>query len=151
MNVFRFYFILIGIIAAGIAKLYGDGEYLVPAVLAALIPIFSYFFWRLDIRSADLIKISERHLSITEKYLEPIAGKNILFTEHANNKDNEFARRYNTEFLFSFRKIITLTFFIVGLLGATISVYLFTSPLASQLQVPPSEEPAGKETEESTS
>lgn len=133
MNVFRFFFLFVGILAAGAATLYGRGDLLAAAFISFLIAVFSYLFWRLDIRSADLIKIAERHLSASELYLSTCVGESINLTSLADKKDNHFAKNYTknyiTDFLFSFRKIIATIYTIVGIVGLVTGGLIVTMAL----------------------
>ncbi len=117
MNVFRFYFIVIAILFVGMIKFYDDNQYVPLIILSLMVVVVSFLFYRLDTRSADLIKISERFLKKSEDRMSKLVGEEIKLTAHADKKDNDFTKQYNTTYFFSFRKIFRWFFVIFGFLG----------------------------------
>jgi hypothetical protein len=122
MSVFRFYMFLMALFAGGIIKTYEAKMFFGLFVLGVLLAFASFAFWRLDVRSADLIKIAERYLAESENALSKFSGDKIKFTKEAESKDNDFARAIRFRGLSSFRIIFQYIFWIAISCGVSTAI-----------------------------
>lgn len=123
MNVFRFYFIVIALLVAGAIKLYALKLFWPSAIMFFAISVTSFLFSRLDTRGADLVKISESHLEVSELWLQEVVGDTVQLAHNAGLKNNAFAKEHWPSLLFSFRKVF-FTFFLVFGLGGLVAGYI---------------------------
>jgi hypothetical protein len=107
MNVFRFYFVVLAVLGAGYLKALDSSTPIAALIFAGISIALSFLFYRADVRSQDLIKISERYLKRSERDLSARIGRSeILLASTADEKDTEIARQYRCTGLFSFKEII---------------------------------------------
>lgn len=133
MTVFRFFFIIIAILAAGYLRAVEANSNGTALLLASISMMICYLFWRTDIRSWDLIKIAESSLKVTEKALAERQGTpSICLATIADLKDTKIARDYRSRFFFSFKQTIWAMYTLfaaVSAVAAAIALWPFASKL----------------------
>lgn len=119
--VFRFYLVLVGVALAGLISSYSN-QYAELAtdrwVVGISLIVLSLLFWRLDVRSYQLVKVAESFLFDEEQRLAAeLSTQTIRLTANADQKRNAHWGRIR---LATFRQIYGWMFFIVGLGGFAI-------------------------------
>lgn len=82
-SVFRFFLIMTAFVSTGYVTAIVKEFYSISTILAILLVVISFLFWRLDSRSIHLVKIAEYYLEIEETRLKDSIGqeKILLVTE----------------------------------------------------------------------
>jgi len=90
MDVFRFYLIVMGLVFVGAFKIVED-EHSGLAILILLFLIFvTFIFYRLDIRGAKLVKISEEYLMHYESVMsEKLSCPSIAIISRADQQSSD--------------------------------------------------------------
>lgn len=127
-SVFRFYIVIVGASSAVYVAFMSSDE-LRPLVFLLGIPfsILSFLFWRLDVRGAALVKLSEYYLEKEEVRLEKILGApEICLINLSNQKKND---GYFLRFVCSFTQVYRVIF-MLGLLSG-LSLFFLTPKVQS--------------------
>lgn len=129
MTAFNFYIVLSSLIATGYLSSFKSDSNLQVArpLLAALLCLFSYVFWKLDQRTKFLIKHAERALKYFER-TDPVDKIARLFTEEEAETDARKVKGWRRIMLWKRElsysdcfNLIYLCFFIAGVLGLAFS------------------------------
>jgi len=123
--VFRFFLIIAGAMSAAYLLTYQEKadaslKYARP-LLAAMLTVVCFLFWRLDVRSYQLVKIAEDYLKRDEvKLAAALDGiDEIRLIDRSNrNKSKTFFMRWFA----SFRLVYAWLFALIGLLGGGLLV-----------------------------
>lgn len=155
-SVFRFYLIISGAVFTGYFASTGTarGELREFAYLSGLLLLaISFLFWRLDVRSQELVKIAEKYLKVDELILSKrlfeenarVLGsgeENVLDGDIKEQCDSirlaflaDDVREERRIVIFfrmrSFRQIYFYIFLLLSLLGASIAIFDSKSPVRS--------------------
>lgn len=118
MNVFRFFFIVVAILAAGYIKALEIKHPGLQVLIALTAMVLAFLFWRADIRSYDLVKIGEAHLKQTEAALQQRLGHDsVSLASSADRKTNQLAASYPSRAFYSLKQIIRSIYLLVGVIG----------------------------------
>ncbi|MBX3521232.1 MAG: hypothetical protein KF835_14575 [Xanthobacteraceae bacterium] len=123
MKVFSFFFVVIGALTAAHYQTYAMP--LVAMTFSALGLIFSLLFWRLDLRSRELVKIGEELLLEMERQMRAWGIVNVELVRKANSKSTAHAARA-ANLLYSHSQVFNAVFVVVAFVsvcGVLISVY----------------------------
>jgi Mn2+/Fe2+ NRAMP family transporter len=123
MSVFRFFMVFATVTGAAVIQAYKSEMYFSTMLLGIVLLLASFAFWRLDLRSADLIKVAERYLGGSELDLARVVGKDIRLTYESDNPHNPFAKDLRFKRLLSFRVVFGWIFkfaMAVGLITALV-------------------------------
>lgn len=115
MTVFRFYFLLVGVLTVGY---YQSLNGKLPALgfgFAVLGMVFSFLFWRLDQRTRELVRIGEDLLLETEKEFTKINPISVRIVHEANSKTSKHATTWFPSWVYSYGQVFSLIFSIVFL------------------------------------
>jgi hypothetical protein len=93
MTVFRFFFLAATILAVGYYQTANHGNYWLSVGFALLLFGTTFLFWRLDTRTAELIKIGEDLLESFENQFGAINGIKITLIGQANSKHTRYTTR----------------------------------------------------------
>lgn len=117
ISVFNFFVVLSGILATGIGAgiQAGKSMALVVAILAGLLTLFSYVFYRLDGRGSELVKLAEESLVAGEKRCMPSYAR-IVAQEGERRASDVFSTR-------TFGQSFRLMFRVMGSAGAVAAVW----------------------------
>lgn len=110
MTSFRFFFVVIAVVAAGYYQTMADSPHLAMA-FSILGVILTFFFWRLDYRIRELIDIGERLLLTVEARLSDFKLMDINIVEQARTKNSANQRQY----FHSYRQIFSGIFGVFAL------------------------------------
>lgn len=116
--VFRFYLILIGAVFALFAASYSPQQSEIRDlrwIFGLLFMLISFLFWRLDVRSFNLVKLAERYIVVDEQRLSRILDRDEI--KIISSAD----RRKNTAFIMrpftTFRQVYRMIFLINSAFG----------------------------------
>lgn len=119
ISVFNFFVVLSGILATGIGAGLQAGKHMTPVVLilGLLLALFSFVFYRLDGRGAELVKLAEAAL---------MAGENTCMPEFARivvKEANQRALSSSQPRTWTFGRSFRLIFWVMGTAGIIVSSY----------------------------
>jgi hypothetical protein len=127
--VFRFFLIVAGVIAGGYVTLLREegGRSGLAPWFGLLLLVLAILFWRLDVRSRQLVNFAEEYLREDEARLASELGETIRISTRAN----EAARTTTDIFCFvtTFRQVYRVIFVIVGMIGLLMFVLDKGSPI----------------------
>lgn len=122
--VFRFYLILVGVALAGLIASYShqyEGLSSSRWIIGLSLITLSLLFWRLDVRSYQLVKVAETYLLHEEQHLATIlATQTIRLTFTADRNKQKLWKAIR---LATFRQVYGWMFLIVGIGGLGLFVY----------------------------
>ena len=117
--VFRFFLLLSGATMTGYVTSHTNAELTKFSYLFGIaLVLISFLFWRLDVRSLKLVKLSEAFLKVEEERMARcLKNETIKFATKADieRPTNPLVRQIS-----SFRQIYALIFVLIALLGALI-------------------------------
>jgi ADP-ribose pyrophosphatase YjhB (NUDIX family) len=128
LAVFRFFLILFAVVAAGFGTSWGNGHFEIGAVLAFVLLLFTLYFWRLDERNLQLVKLAERYLAPAEERMLSLLGRpQIRLTVEADKRDRKllFVRLRMYSFKETYRWIFC-TIAVLGVLALAATVFQLT-------------------------
>lgn len=131
MTVFRFFFLAATILAVGYYQTANHEYYWLSVGFAALLFITTCLFWRLDSRTAELIKIGENLLLVFETKFGTVDGMQISLIAQANSKNTEHTTRFFPRILYSYTQVtraLFLIFIAASILCGAYSINRVTSP-----------------------
>jgi hypothetical protein len=117
LTMIRFSVLILGAIAVGIYYLHKDEENVFSLTLSIFGTIVAYSFLRLDLRTADLIKLGEQALSEREAQIAQAANSskiNIFKATDTLRHQRCFPYTYRQNFRLLFICVITLYLLIAG-------------------------------------
>jgi hypothetical protein len=120
MTVFRFFFLVIGVLAVGYYQTIAD-EPILAAGFSALAAFLSILFWRLDLRTRELIKIGEGLLLEMEREFLKWGIVDAQLVTQANSKLSRHATKFFTNWFYSYGQVFSAIFlliFMFSLVGA---------------------------------
>ena len=116
-TVFNFYVLLLAAHVAAFATTIGRSSEETDTFrifLGSTLAITSFLFWRLDLRSKDLIDISENSLAKREEHLAKLVGEDsILIIKKSKNKN----WRFPLSCVETFGQVYRLIFLLAGWIG----------------------------------
>jgi uncharacterized membrane protein YraQ (UPF0718 family) len=109
MIVFRFFFVIVGVTAVGYYQNLSQSPQLAFAfsLLAVLLCIL---FWRLDLRSRELVEIGEHALLELEAELRALTSVKVSIVEQARSKTSIHVRTSLRGCLYSYGQIFSAVF-----------------------------------------
>ncbi|WP_155945670.1 hypothetical protein [Metapseudomonas resinovorans] len=118
MTLFNYFLIISGVISSGIAAAIqgAQGIAFLGGALGALLSLFSFVFWKLDQRTATLVKLAETVLTSAEEGMEE---EFRIFTENnvgLRSKIFDFGPQW------TYGKSFRFTFVVMGLVGVVSAV-----------------------------
>jgi hypothetical protein len=113
MTVFRFFFLVMGVITVGYYQTFDDKPY-IAMVLSVLAIFFCAAFYRLDQRTTELIKIGEALLKETESQFAKWGLKNTKLVARADTKEAPFVTAAFPRFFYSYGQVFPKIFLILG-------------------------------------
>jgi hypothetical protein len=120
MTVFRFFFLVFGVVSVGYYQTLDDRPIL--AVAFSVIGIFlTFLFWRLDLRTQELIKIGEDLLLATETEFSKLKLVPVKLVKEADTKRSAHATKWFPRKLYSYGDVFPAIFSLV-LISATLSL-----------------------------
>lgn len=144
LMMFNFFVAFSTLSLAGVGAVVQAGaKFAVPGiVIGIMIPIISFIFWKLDKRTAHLVKLGEKSIILLEHELYPAAAQ--IFCSEPNASANLRSSEHNRwRRMLSYREAFAAIFVIVaglGLLGAILSAVA----LYGSLKATPHAESASK-------
>lgn len=137
LTTFNFYIVISSVIATALFSTF-QKDYKVPSLgvfLGLLMVLFSYIFWKLDVRNKQLIKGAEAALKYFEGISEledkdgmPHIAKLFQHEEYETNKRKDNNSMFPWKSFYSYSNSINrifLAFAIVGLIGAVVAAIRF--------------------------
>ncbi|WP_193367894.1 hypothetical protein [Pelagibius marinus] len=112
LAVFRFFLLVIAFISAGYVSSLLAKEHLVSGILALVLLVSTFLFYRLDRRNRALVKISEAYLKDDQAELAQQLGKSGIKLIEISDDEKEYRS------LCSFSQINKAIFALVGAFGA---------------------------------
>lgn len=131
-TVFRFFLLLAGAITGGYLTFIKDSghSHLAPW-FGLLLVVLSLLFWRLDVRSRDLINFAEIYLRREEDRLSNFVGQEIRISSNAHETTKHVSPIFC--YAYTFRQVYRLIFIMIGLIGVAIFLLDAGSPLRTLL------------------
>jgi hypothetical protein len=123
MSAFRFFILIIGIFAVGYYQTLNNGHYMLAAAFSMLSCCFSILFWRLDIRTRELIKVGEDVLSQTEIEMEKLSTIHVSILADVGGKSSKHATRLLPNVLYSYGQIFSAIFLLSFSFSACTAIY----------------------------
>jgi hypothetical protein len=123
MAALRFFLLVIGIFAVGYYQTLNNGHYVIAAAFSILSCCFSILFWRLDIRTRELIKVGEDVLSETEIEMEKLSTIHVNILADVAGKSSKHATRLLPQLLYSYGQIFSAIFFLSFLFSISTAIY----------------------------
>jgi hypothetical protein len=125
MMVFRFFFLLIGGFSVGFYQTLPKSP-TIAFVFSILAFLLSILFWRLDLRTRELIRIGEDLLKESERELNKIAGMKFGIVEPATGKNSVHATRLFPTLFYSYSQIFSTVFVLTVGSSALAALYSFS-------------------------
>jgi hypothetical protein len=110
MTALRFFLLVIGIFAVGYYQTLNNGHYLLAAAFSLLSCCFSVLFWRLDIRTRELIRVGEDILSQTEIEMTKLSTIQVAIISDVDGKSSKHATKLLPKLLYSYGQIFSAIF-----------------------------------------
>jgi hypothetical protein len=123
MTALRFFLLVIGIFAVGYYQTLNNGHYVLAAVFSVVSCCFSVLFWRLDIRTRELIKVGEDLLSQTEGEMTKLSTIQVTIVTDVDKRSSKHATRLFPKHLYSYGQIFSAIFLISFLFSICTAVY----------------------------
>ena len=142
MAVFNFYIILSSVVATSYSAGFKGDSNLQPArpVLAGMLCLFSFIFWKLDERTKALIKNAERALKYFEQFDSGDAVAKVFTQEEIETRSKKTKGwrrtlfwRWHLSYSDCFNSVF-LAFFVTGLIG--LALYFWQNAKISALPLP---------------
>jgi hypothetical protein len=128
MTAMRFFLLFAGIFAVGYYQTLNNRYYLLSACFAALTGSFSILFWRLDLRTRELIKVGEDLIAQAESELEKLTTIKIHIIQTVDAKTSTHTTKFMPSFLYSYGQIFSAIFKLILLFSVCAAIYsLFES------------------------
>jgi hypothetical protein len=112
LTVFRFFFLTFGVVAVGYYQTITTQPSLALA-LSVLGFLLSILFWRLDLRTRELIKIGEELLLVVEKKVSKWGIVDVALVAKANTKKTAHATAFGPHICYSYGQIFTSIFLLM--------------------------------------
>jgi hypothetical protein len=123
MKVFSFFFVVIGALTAAHYQTFSMPS--VAMTFAALGFVFSILFWRLDLRSRELVKLGEELLLEMEGHMRAWEIASVELVKRANSKKTKHSAPL-AQLLYSHSQVFNAVFFVIALvsaIGTLISIF----------------------------
>jgi hypothetical protein len=125
MTVFRFFSLLIGGLSVGFYQTLPKSPAIAFAI-SVLALLFSVLFWRLDLRTRELIRIGEDLLKESETEFNKIVDIKVGIIELAAGKNSVHAVRLLPSRFYSYAQIFSAVFLLMVGSSALAALYSFT-------------------------
>ena len=115
IQLLNFYIVLESLFVTGIFALFQLNQDYFPLKIIGSIAIifFSFIFWRLDVRTKNMIKIAEEAMkSIEDKYKRSFKESILIFSFESKNSHD-----FKGKLFFTYTKLFNLTFIFFALIG----------------------------------
>jgi hypothetical protein len=122
MTVFRFFFLVIGVIAVGYHQTLGSAPH-VAFAFSVLGTLLSLLFWRLDLRTRELIRIGENLLLELEPRFSNQAKIKVALVEQARTKASPHQSAPLPRILYSYGQVFSTIFGILLFSSILSAVY----------------------------
>lgn len=124
MTVFRFFFLVLGALSVGYYQTIASHPGLTFA-FSILAVIFSLLFWRLDLRTRELIKIGENHLAMSGSEMSKWGIMPVTLLPDANSKKTPHTTSFLPNWMYSYGQVLSAIFFLAFLFSLIAAVYAF--------------------------
>lgn len=124
MIVFRFFFLVLGALSFG----YYQTIVMRPTIslaLAVLAILFSLLFWRLDLRTRELIKMGESQLEMSEVEMTKWGIIPITLMPDAHSKKSIHATKFFPNWMYSYGQVFSAIFLLAFLFSVAAAAYAF--------------------------
>jgi len=123
MTALRFFLLVIGIFAVGYYQTLNNSHYFLATAFSVLSCCFSVLFWRLDIRTRELIKVGEDLLSQTEVEMTKLSAIPVTIISEVDKKSSRHATRLLPKLLYSYGQIFTAIFLLSFCFSICTAIY----------------------------
>lgn len=123
MTALRFFLLVIGVFAVGYYQTLNNSHYVLAAAFSLLSCCFSVLFWRLDVRTRELIKVGEDILSQTEAEMTKFTTIQVNIVSDVDGRSSKHATRILPKILYSYGQIFSAIFLISFLFSACTAIY----------------------------
>lgn len=110
MTALRFFLLLQGVLAVGFYQTWNSNHYELSIVFAGLSGAFSVLFWRLDLRTRELIKVGEDLLSQAEQKISEVASSEVSILKQVDAKSSIHATKFMPTYFYSYGQIFSAIF-----------------------------------------
>jgi len=125
MTVFRFFFLLLGGFSVGFYQTLPKSP-AIAFVFSVLAFLLSILFWRLDLRTRELIRIGEDLLMESETELIKLADMKFRIVKPAMGKDSVYATRLFPSLFYSYSQIFSAVFVLTVGSSSLAALYSFS-------------------------
>jgi hypothetical protein len=110
MIVFRFFFLVFGVVSVGYYQTLEHRPFLA-FVFSLIAMILKILFWRLDLRTQELIKIGEDLLLGSENEFTKMKLVSVTLVRDADTKRSAHATKLFPQFMYSYGQVFPAIFF----------------------------------------
>jgi hypothetical protein len=125
MMAFRFFFLLVGGLSVGFYQTLPKSP-AIAFVFCVLAFLLSILFWRLDLRTRELIRIGEDLLKESESQLNKLGEIKVKIVEAATGKNSAHATKLFPSLFYSYAQIFSAVFLLMVASSALAAFYSFS-------------------------
>lgn len=123
MTAFRFFLVVFGIFCVGYYQTINSSHFGLACAFALLGAGFSILFWRLDLRTRELIRTGEDLLTKTEDELTSLSKIQVDIIKTVDTKSSRHAVRFLPKSLYSYGQIFSAIFTISIIFSLSAATY----------------------------